>query len=74
MPRGYLFKGYVNMVEKKDTKGLSNAELKIYLTNLENEFEGKKIKLREICEEMDAIEEEYLSAKQEMEIRKNLYV
>ena len=62
------------MVEKKDTKGLSNAELKIYLTNLENEFEGKKIKLREICEEMDAIEEEYLSAKQEMEIRKNLYV
>lgn len=62
------------MFEKKDTKGLSNAELKIYLTNLENEFEGKKIKLREICEEMDAIEEEYLSAKQEMEIRKNLYV
>lgn len=61
------------MFEKKDAKELSNSELKIYLKALEDSFEGKKIELRAICEEMDAIEKEYLGAKHQLEIRRNIF-
>lgn len=61
------------MFEKKDAKELSNSELKIYLKTLEDSFEGKKIELRAICEEMDAIEKEYLDAKHQLEIRRNIF-
>lgn len=61
-------------MEKKNCKELSNAELKLYLKSLQDKFEGKKLSLRKICDEMDAIEQEYLRAKNESEIRKNLFV
>jgi hypothetical protein len=61
------------MVEKNISE-MSNIEIKIYLENLNNEFEGKKLKLKAICEEMDKLEREYLKAKNELEIRRNLYV
>ena len=61
------------MVEKNISE-MSNIEIKIYLENLNNEFEGKKLKLKVICEEMDKLEREYLRAKNELEIRRNLYV
>ena len=61
------------MFEKKDAKELSNSELKIYLKTHEDSFEAKKIELRAICEEMDAIEKEYLDAKHQLEIRRNIF-
>lgn len=61
-------------MDKKNCKELSNAELKLYMKSLQDEFEGKKLSLQKICDEMDAIEQEYLWAKNESEIRKNLFV
>lgn len=61
-------------MEKIDYKELSNSEIKMRIESLKNEFEAKKIKLREICEEMDKIEKEYLLANNELSIRKNIYL
>lgn len=61
------------MFEKKNAKDLSNTELKLYLKTLEDSFEAKKIELRAICEEMDAIEKEYLGAKHQLEIRRSIF-
>jgi hypothetical protein len=59
---------------KENFKEMSNSEIKLYIENLRNEFEGKKLKLKEICDEMDEIEREYLHATKELEIRRNLYI
>lgn len=59
---------------KENFKEMSNSEIKLYIENLRNEFEGKKLKLKEICDEMDDIEHEYLNATKELEIRRNLYI
>lgn len=53
---------------------MSNTEIKLCMENLSNEFESKKIKLNELCNEMDELEREYLKAQKELEIRRNLYV
>ena len=37
-------------------------------------FENKKAELIKLCEEMDRVEKDYLRAKHELEIRKNLYL
>lgn len=59
-------------MEKKDCTNMSNSELKIYIETLRNEFESKKAELAKICEMMGDIENEYLSATHELEIRKNI--
>jgi hypothetical protein len=59
---------------KENFKEMSNSEIKLYIENLRNEFEGKKLKLKEICDEMDEIEREYLNVTKELEIRRNLYI
>lgn len=59
---------------KKEYKTMSNSELKMELEKLKNMFEGKKLKLREICEAMDDVEKEYIAAKQELDIRKNTLI
>ena len=61
-------------MEKVNYNEMGNSELKMYIERLSNEFEGKKIKLKELCEDMDRIEREYLKAKHELEIRRNLYI
>ena len=61
-------------MEKIKYNELSNSEIKLRLETLENEFESKKKDLVKLCEEMDKIEKEYLEAKQELEIRKNIYL
>ena len=53
---------------------MSNAELKLYMEKLENEYEFKKTQLINICEEMSKIENDYLNVKNEINIRKNLYI
>ena len=53
---------------------MSNAELKLCMEKLENEYEFKKTQLINLCEDMNKIEKEYLNAKNELNIRKNLYI
>jgi uncharacterized protein involved in exopolysaccharide biosynthesis len=61
-------------MEAKDTSKMSNSELKLYLTSLENKFEAKKAKLKEMCEELEDIQFEYSNAQNELKIRKNIYL
>jgi hypothetical protein len=60
------------MMEKKKCSDLSNSEIKLYMETLSNMFENKKNELTKICEDMEEIENEYLSAKRELDIRKNI--
>jgi len=53
---------------------MSNTELKLCIETLNQEFEKKKADLIVLCENMDRIEKEYIKAKHELEIRKNLYI
>ena len=59
---------------KNNFNEMSNAELKLCIEGLENKFNSLKTKLISIGEEMGTIEKEYLKAKQELEIRKNLFI
>lgn len=61
-------------MEIKDYKTMSNSELRMEMESLTNMFEGKKLKLRAICEEMDEIEKEYNKVKQELDVRKNALI
>lgn len=60
-------------METKKCSELSNSEIKEYLLTLENEFEAKKTKLREICEELKEIENAYTDAQNEIKIRKTIF-
>jgi hypothetical protein len=53
---------------------LSNAELRLRMETLTHDFENKKAELIKLCEEMDRVEKDYLRAKHELEIRKNIYM
>lgn len=53
---------------------LSNAELRLRMETLTHNFENKKAELIKLCEEMDRVEKDYLRAKHELEIRKNIYM
>lgn len=53
---------------------LGNSEIKMHIENLKNEFEGKKLHLKEICDEMNEIEQEFMRASHELKIRRNLYL
>lgn len=60
-------------MEKKNTKNMSNTEIKVYLLQLENAFEAKKNNIKKICEELIELEHEYNSAQNELNIRKTIY-
>lgn len=60
-------------MEKVKCSEMSNSELKLYIESLKNIFESKKIELKRICEEMEDVEKEYLSANRELEIRRNIF-
>lgn len=53
-------------------QNMSNAELKLEVEKLTNEFEAKKRLLVNVCEEMEDIERKFLSAKKELEMRRNI--
>ena len=55
-------------------QNMSNTELKLEIKNMENEFEAEKRKIIEICEYLKTIEQRYLSAKRELDMRKNIYL
>lgn len=60
-------------METKNCAELSNAEIKEYIMSLENEFETKKAKIKEICKELEEIEHAYNAAQTEMKIRKTIF-
>lgn len=60
-------------MEVKNCSELNNMELKEYLISMENEFEAKKAKIKEICEELKEIEAQYNKAQNEMKIRRTIY-
>lgn len=60
-------------MEKYNFKEMTNAELKIYIETFKQEYETKKNEILKMCEDMTKIEEKYLNAKHELEIRKNLF-
>ena len=43
---------------------LSNAELRVKLLTMENEYEALKIKLKETVEKMEKLNDEYIEMKQ----------
>lgn len=55
-------------------KNMSNADIKIEIEKLKNLFETKKQEIVKICDEMNKIERDYLSAKRELEMRTNIYL
>ena len=61
-------------MNKVNYNEMSNSEIRMRIETLKNEFEAKKIKLRELCEEMDKIEKEYLDANNELSVRKKIYL
>ena len=60
-------------MESRKCSDMSNVEIKQYLLTLENEFEAKKAKVKEMCEELKEIEEEYIKAQNEMNLRKTVF-
>jgi len=60
-------------MEVKKCSELNNSELREYIMSLENEFEAKKAKLREMCEDLKKIEEAYNDAQTEIKIRKTIF-
>lgn len=60
-------------MEKKDVKLMSNAEIKLYKMEIENNFESIKIKIQNLCDELLLLENEYNHVENEMKIRKTIY-
>lgn len=48
---------------------LSNAELRIKLTTMENEYEAIKARIKKDIERMEQLDKEYVSVKQVLEKR-----
>lgn len=60
-------------MEKKDCTEMSNNDIKLYLISLENEFEAKKKHIKQLCDELVELEQEYQQATNELNIRKTVY-
>lgn len=55
-------------------QNMSNAEIRLEIEKLTNKFEAKKNMIVAICEEMNKIEKEYMAAKKELDLRKNIFI
>lgn len=60
-------------METKNCSEMSNAEIKQHMMTLENEFEAKKAKIKELCEELKKLEDEYIKAQNEINLRKTIF-
>lgn len=56
-------------MKKKDYNNLSNAEIRIKMKELEDEFEATKIKIKTLLEKLGILDEKYLEAKSVLEKR-----
>ncbi len=60
-------------MEELNCSEMNNSELKEYAIKLENEFNAKKAKIKEMCEELKAIEIAFGKVQTELNIRKTIY-
>jgi predicted nucleic acid-binding Zn-ribbon protein len=61
-------------MEKKNYTEMSNAEIRLAIETIKNEYEAKKNKLVQICKEMEALEIDYRNAENELRIRKDVII
>jgi TusA-related sulfurtransferase len=61
------------MKTKKEIQTMSNSELKLYITNLTNEFESIKNVIKDKCKELVELEKEYNNINNEIKTRKTIY-
>lgn len=59
-------------MEFKNTKELSNSEIQLYMTTLENEYEVLKYKVKEQCDLLEKMGKEYNKAEEELKKRQRL--
>lgn len=52
---------------------MSNSELKLYQTNITNDFERIKKEIKELCQKLVDLEQEYNHVNSEIKIRKTIY-
>lgn len=60
-------------MDKKNCSELNNSELKLYMESLNNEFEAKKAKIKELCNELVELENAFNEAQSEMNIRRRIF-
>ena len=60
-------------MERNDYVNMSNSELKILLSTIENEFDAKKDKILRLCEELKALQLKHENVNNELSSRKNLF-
>ena len=58
-------------MEFKDCKTLRTNDIKLYMIDLENEFENVKKSIKEKMEYLDTLDREYNKAENEISLRKN---
>lgn len=59
-------------MENISYKELSNIEIKLRMEQLKNEFDAKRTQVLDICDQMKKLEDEYLLAENELNLRKNI--
>ncbi len=52
-----------------DWSNLSNSEIRLRMTSMQNEYESIKLKINNLVSKMDTLDEEYNKAKKELEKR-----
>lgn len=61
------------MKTQQEIQSMSNSELKLYLTNITNDFERIKNEMKEKCKELVDLEKEYNNVNTEIKTRKTIY-
>lgn len=60
-------------MDNTDYSNMSNAELKLCLEKLQNEFEKKKADIVKLCKDLEEIQFKYNNANSELDLRKNIF-
>lgn len=60
-------------MERNDYVNMSNSELRVLISTIENEFEAKKSKLLRLCEELQALQLKHKNVNNELSSRKNTF-
>lgn len=58
-------------MEFKDCKNLRNNDIKLYMIDLQNEYDKVKREIKEKIEYLDTLDREYNKAENEINLRRN---
>lgn len=59
------------VMEFKDCKNLRNNDIKLYMIDLQNEYDKVKREIKEKIEYLDTLDREYNKAENEINLRRN---